>query len=334
MKAIDVDFVFSEEENAKLTTTLNQINISPYTDYGNFRVCVNEIIKSNQHILNGFSNLCFHKKKVNQYEDPYVFLKNCPVDPSLPFLDFENPVEDKRNRKKTYVAEAFLELYAQIMGQEPISYINVNDGDIFQDIHPMKKLIDSQSQKASKTIYFHKDLANHFVRPDWVNILGLRASKENEIYTSFVRNKDLLNYLDDDLHAVLREPVFFTPYDDLTLSSSNKKLGHAPNHPILGVVESYDIRFFENRTEGVTDQAKEAVEEIIKALHALKQNLHILKGDFIGSANNECLHNKEVIRIGDEAAVNNRWLMKTVNVKYLDLHKAHMCEGEIRIVNG
>ena len=311
-----------------------KISANPYTNYANFRVCINKLIENNECISDDFMKLCFHKQKMDQYKDPYVFLKNCPVDPDLPFLDFETPVDDKRNRKKTYVAEAFLELYARLMGQEPIGYINVNDGDIFQDIRPMNKLINTQSQKASKTIYFHKDLANHFVRPDWVNILGLRASKENEIYTSFVRNRDLLNYLDDKLHAVLREPIFYTPYDDLTLSSSNKKLGRAPNHPVLGGTESYDIRFFENRTEGVTDQAKEVIEEIVKVLHALKQRLHILKGDFIGSANNECIHNKEVIRIGDEAAVNNRWLMKTVNVKYLDLHKTHMREGEIRIVNG
>jgi len=334
MNSINLDYTFSNEECLKLTHELLKIGNNPYTDYASFRIYVKKIIESNKNIPRDFINLCLHKRKLDQYKDPYVFVKNCPVDPDLPFLDFDNPVEDKRNRKKTFVAEAFLELYAQLMGQEPIGYINVNDGDIFQDIHPMKKLINTQSQKASKTIYFHKDLANHFVRPDWVNILGLRASDENEIYTSFVRNRDLLNYIDDKLHAVLREPIFYTPYDDLTLSSSNKELGRAPSHPVLGGAESFDIRFFENRTEGITDHAKEAVEEIVKALHALKQRLHISKGDFIGSANNECIHNKEVIRIGDEAAVNNRWLIKTVNVKCLDLHKAHMCEGEIRIVNG
>lgn len=77
------------------------------------------------------------------------------------------------------------------MKQEPIGYTNVNDGDIFQDIHPKRDLVNSQSQKALKPIFFHKDLANHFVRPDWVNILGLRASTENEVYTSFARNKDV-----------------------------------------------------------------------------------------------------------------------------------------------
>lgn len=72
----------------------------------------------------------------------------------------------------------------------------------------------------------------------------------------------------------------------------------------------------------------------VPSLHALKCRLLILKGDFIGSANNECIHNKEVIQLRDEKAVENRWLMKTVNVKFLDTHKTHMRQGEIRIVNG
>jgi hypothetical protein len=59
----------------------------------------------------------------------------------------------------------------------------------------MQKITDTQSQKALNTIYFHKDLANHFVRLDWVNILRLRASTFNEILTSFMRNKDLLEAL-------------------------------------------------------------------------------------------------------------------------------------------
>ncbi|ELT91129.1 hypothetical protein CAPTEDRAFT_212443 [Capitella teleta] len=282
-----------------------------------------------QAISQDFKNFCFSKKYTNKYTDPYVLLKNCPVDPDLPELNVDSPVVDKRERKTTYVAEAFLLVYAELMGQQPIGYINVNDGDIFQDIHPMRSLMETQSQKASKTIYFHKDLANHFVRPDWVNILGLRASPENEIYTSFVQNKELIEALDPAILDLLRREEFHTPYDDLTLSSSNTKLGEAPNHRILGSTEIYDIRFFENRTKGINAQAQQAVDELTRTLHQLKKRLLILKGDFIGSANNECIHNKEVVRIGDEVAVTNRRLMKTVNVQSLDSHKKYMCEGEV-----
>ncbi|MBO1349884.1 MAG: hypothetical protein EBE86_022015 [Hormoscilla sp. GUM202] len=103
---------------------------------------------------------------------------------------------------------------------------------------------------------------------------------------------------------------------------------------MLGGAESYDIRFFENRTIGINKKAQEAIAEVVRALHILKKPLLILKGDFIGSANNECIHNKDVVHIGNEKAVYNRWLMKTVNVKSLDAHKTHMRNGEIRIVDG
>ena len=220
------------------------------------------------------------------------------------------------------------------MKQEPIGYINVNDGDIFQDIHPMRRLAQTQSQKALDTIYFHKDLANHFVRPDWVNILGLRASPENQILTSFVKNKDLLKALSAETKEILRQEVFYTPFDDLTTSSENKKLGRAANHRILGGATDYDFRFFENRTVGLSDQAREAVSDVLTTLHRLKQPLWIMKGDFIGSANNECVHNKEVGRIGDPDAQQNRWLMKTVNVARLDDHRQHIVDGRERIING
>ncbi len=331
---IDVDFVFSNEANDVLTRRLLKIRVNPYKDYAGFQAEVIRMIAEAGPIPDDFRNLCHAKKYVNQFESPYVLLKNCPVDPDLPILDLDSPVVDKRNRKTTYVAEAFLLLYAELMGQQPIGYINVNDGDVFQDIHPMRSLMETQSQKAAKTIFFHKDLANHFVRPDWVNILGLRASEQNEIYTSFVRNCDLLDYLDERVLKGLREERFYTPYDDLTLSSSNKKLGRAPNPQILGGATDYDIRFFENRTVGIDAESQELVDEVVRALHVLKKRLLILRGDFIGSANNECIHNKEVVRIGDEGAVTNRWLMKTVNVRSLDMHKIHMMPSEVRIVNG
>lgn len=334
MWEIKADYSFSDEANDALTRRLLGIRTNPYKNYAAFQADVLRVTAEAGPIPQDFRNLCSAKRSVDPFDDPYVLLKNCPVDPELPMLDLDNPVVDKRNRKTTYVAEAFLVLYAELMGQHPIGYINVNDGDVFQDIHPMRSMMATQSQKAAKSIFFHKDLANHFVRPDWVNILGLRASAQNQIHTSFVRNRDLLAYLDDRVLKGLREERFHTPYDDLTLSSSNKKLGPAPNHPILGGATGHDIRFFENRTVGIDAQAQELVDEVVRALHVLKKRLLILKGDFVGSANNECIHNKEVGRISDEGAVMNRWLMKTVNVRSLDMHRVHMLPSEDRIVNG
>jgi hypothetical protein len=333
MNELAVDFCFSAKDSSDLQRALMTITTIPYVRYRDFDIDVDALMQRGDVPL-ALLDCCQAMRRADSYEHPYVVLRNCPVDPALPYLDFADPVNDKRSRKTTFVAEAFLLLYAKLMGQEPIGYANVNDGDIFQDIHPKESLAESQSQKALKPIFFHKDLANHFVRPDWVNILGLRASARNQVYTSFVRNKDLLAALDDSVREALRMPEFHTPYDDLTLQGNTVALGQADVHPVLGGATPTDIRFFENRTKGLTPRATQAVEQLIVTLHRLKRRILILAGDLVGAANNDCLHNKDVGELGDPGALRHRWLMKTVNVRSLDQHARYLMAERPRVVNG
>ena len=132
----------------------------------------------------------------------------------------------------------------------------------------------------------------------------------------------------------MRRHEFHTPYDDLTTYESKVKLGEADVHPILGGATPTDIRFFENRTKGLTSQAAAAVDRLVTVLHNLKKRVLIQPGDLVGSANNDCLHNKDVGDVADPAALQNRWLIKTVNVRSLQQHAPHFMENRPRIVNG
>ncbi|KAK0674041.1 hypothetical protein QBC41DRAFT_388182 [Cercophora samala] len=331
---IPVDFIFSDKERDHLKSSLLKVTDSPYSAYPRFEEQIDHLLATGA-VADRFQKLCETKRGIDSYHDPYFLIKNCPIDDNLPHLSFQTPVADKRTLKKTFVSEGFLLLYAKLMRQEPIGYLNFNDGDIFHDVHPMQRMAKTQSQKGLDTVRFHKDLPNHFVRPDWVNLLGLRADPANRILTCFVNNKDLLASLPAETKTVLRQEAFHTPYDEMTVSSGNKKLGDAPSHRVLGGgATEYEIRFFEGRTVGLTDRARRAVDDVVAALHRLKRPLLILRGDFIGLANNECLHNKEVVRIGNADAQRSRWLMKTVNVRSLGDHGRHMVEGQVRTVNG
>lgn len=330
---MQVAFIFEDHEKKGLIDSLLEIRRNPYENYDAFS-CVVHAIATSGVVANRFADFCESRKELDLFDNPYVLMENCPLDPVVPYLDFDEPVLDKRANKKTFVAEGFLQLYAILMDQNPIGYVNVNDGDVFQDIHPKHDLADTQSQKALNAINFHKDLANHYVRPDWVNIIGMRNNRENEIVTCFVSNKDLLATLDDDTKHVLREEEFLTPYDDLTLASGNLAMGEAPKHRILGGATEYDIRFFEKRTIGLTDRARAAVEKLTKTLHDLKEPVFIDAGTFIGSANNECIHSKEIRNVANPEDVKNRWLMKTVNVALLDKHEQHMMAASRHIVAG
>ncbi|MBB5998520.1 hypothetical protein [Streptomonospora salina] len=234
--------------------------------------------------------------------------------------------------KKTFLAEGFLAVFAELAATPAIGYLNVNAGDVYQDIHPKRELQSSQSQKALNEIHFHKDLANRFVRPDQVYMVGMRNDPANAVYTTFVRNIDVTAAFTDAEIAVLRIPEFHTPFDDPTVKGGSLELGEADKHPVLS--EEHNIRIFENRTVGTTDRAKALVPKIIEVLHRCKQRVFIEPGDFVMTYNNHTVHAKEVVAVGDAEALRTRWIIKTVNVDDLDPHRPHIMPGTDHLVVG
>ena len=114
-----------------------------------------------------FAELCQQWNERDKFECPEFVLKNVPIDDYVPLLCYQSPVKSKYRLKKSIISEGFLELFSQLCEQESIGYKFVNTGDIYQDIHPMESLSKTQSQKSIINLGFHKDLANHFVRPDF-----------------------------------------------------------------------------------------------------------------------------------------------------------------------
>ena len=330
-RELPVDFSFTATERDALVKRMQGICINPYKSYSAFRHELRMLVANDQNLVR-LRDFMESRRRGSAYEKPFVFLENCPIDSALPEFSNDNPVAEKHQKKKTFVAEAFLQLYAEVAGEHPISYLNVNDGDVFQDIFPKEDLKATQSQKSLGPIYFHKDLANHYVRPDLVNILGLRSTEENEIFTTFVSNHDILNALSNSTLETLRCPWFYTPYDDLTVMTGNVNLGRASDHAV--VTRDVDFRFFENRTEGLNDAARQAVTEVKAALHAKKRRVLMRPGDFVSISNNLSLHGKEIGRIRNEPAQRLRWSIKTVNVYSIAPHLPHVVPGSDYLING
>lgn len=231
MDTIPTDFRFERAEKSRLVEAFSTLP-NPYTSYEQFAHSVKEISNSNS-VPNRFRARCEKRKTLDWADSPFFRIDNSPIDRYLPVLDPIDPVNAKRQFKTSFVAEGFLQLAALLLDQKAFSYINVNNGDIF----PMLSLENTQSQKAVGPIHFHKDLANHYVRPDWVNILGLRAGGEEKVYTCFVKNVDVFARLNPSVIADLKQCEFHTPFDDLTLNKPVKILpgtfiGSANNHTL------------------------------------------------------------------------------------------------------
>lgn len=327
---LPTNFAFAEGERATLETPFLRIDASPYSDYERFQGVVGELAATI--VPARFGEFCEEVKALDRRDEPFVLIKNCPFDQNMPIFDFDTPVESKRELKRTFVAEAFLALYALLVDTPAIGYINVNDGDVFQDIYPKRALKDTQSQKALGDIKFHKDLANHFVRPDYVNMLSMRADPRNQVYTSFVRNRQALAMLPDEIRETLRAVEYHTPYDDLTVAGGRTDVGEAPAHAVL--TDELDLRFFETRTVGLSDDAQRAVEALTRVLHELKARVLLMPGDFLSEHNNFSIHCKEIVHVEDPEALKGRWIIKTVNVDRLSDHDEHFLPGRYGIVNG
>ncbi|MGL4340201.1 MAG: hypothetical protein ACRCSP_07255 [Rhodoglobus sp.] len=324
------EFVLTASESAALKDALASTSVSPYRNYAAFTHQVADVIRSGavpQRFIEFIATLAGRDRS----SAPVVVIKNVPYDEDVPFFDYAEPVKSKYEVKTTFVAESMLSLFAQLAGTPAIGYVNVNDGDVFQDIYPKQSMASSQSQKALKEIHFHKDLANHFVRPDQVYMVGMRSHPENEVYTSFVRNIDIWPNFSEAQLEVLRGNNFYTPFDDLTVVGS-KELGEADLHPVLGPIG--DLRYFESRTCGVTEEAQALLAKLDQTLHSLKKRVFIEPGDFVITYNNFTIHAKEVVAVADEDLLRTRWIIKTVNVDSIAPHLNHLVSGTDYLVNG
>jgi L-asparagine oxygenase len=330
MKSLPVNFNFTDSECSYLKEILLSVDINPYSECGKF---INYFNKNAKNIApNRLIDEIESWSRRDLSEAPFLYIKNAPIDDNTPIFSHDDPVHEKRLLKKTFVSEGFLELFAAIRGIPSIGYKNVNDGDVYQDIYPKKDLFESQSQKALGPIRFHKDLANHFVRPDFVNILAIRSSIENEIYTTFVANAEAISSISENDLDVLKSRNFTTPFDDLSIYGAAVPLGEPEKHAV--VQPNGDFRYFETRTKGLTDQAQKSLDRLTASLHRLKCGVIMAPGDFVSIANNHSLHGKDVYDIRNPDAAKIRWSIKTVNVFSVNPHKDYLADSEYPLVVG
>ena len=87
---------------------------NPYKEYPKFRDEITGLIRNNlipKEFLNISREVLSDRKTGTTYAH---LLKDCPIDKVRPIFDHDNPVEDKYNKKKTFVGEGFLELISQL----------------------------------------------------------------------------------------------------------------------------------------------------------------------------------------------------------------------------
>lgn len=332
MQQIEYDFVFTDAERDALRAALMEIATSPYSDFETYMADISRL-RTDQRLGSRFTDFCEMSMLRDFSKHPLVVIGNAPIDPDLPRFGSADPVREKYRLKKTFVAEGFLAAYAVLTGTEIIGHLSVNGGDFFHDIYPKESMFDTQSQKTLGTLKFHRDFANHFVSPDFVNTLTLRDTPTNEVYSTFTVTVHALDELSDTDREILAQPRFYTPFDDVSTQENNLLHGRrARDHAVLNGDEG--ARVFEGRTRGLDEEAQQVLDRFIAALHTHKQMRVSKPGDSVTFSNRHVIHGREVHAINDLEGLKQRWLLKTHNVYTRQAFEEFFLGDRYGVVNG
>jgi hypothetical protein len=309
---MEPSYVFSDAERGELFAVLQGIGKSPYEDYPTFSRAVTDVIDRGE-VPAFFAQAC-ERIRTDRHSgagQAHV-LRNVPLDAEIPVLDLDDPVADKHLKKKTYIGEALLELFNQLLGTPLLSYGTRFNGDFFIDVIAINKYSGMQTGFSDSELVYHNDRTAHPVRADHISLLGMRTPDTDYIYTGFVDGRALLAELTEEHQEVLRRPYFHTPYDVFS-QDNNGALSVSDDHAILE--NEHSFRYLDTTTT-VTRQAPEAAKDALLALknalvRAEKQRHRILTGDLFTFANQDGLHSRDKMEINDPEQARQRWLLKT-----------------------
>ncbi len=306
----------NERDNDALVRNLLRISISPYQDYPAF---LREITRqaSTTDLPGALLDACehIHAERARGGQTAFL-LRNCPLDPEIPVFDQDDPVADKYRLKKTFVGEGFLALFAHLTGTPLLAYSTRNNGDFFHDVYAHNRYRNTQTQKTDGELYFHNDRTAHPVRADYLSLLGMRSDPRNLVFTSYVDGRDLLRWLTPQHQALLRQPLFSTPYDEYSRDSNSLQVDSKP-HTVLE--EAHCFRYYDTRTKPLHDApvgARDAMLALKDAIvRAPKLRVRIGVGDLFSFPNQAGLHNRDIVDVADPVQARLRWLLKTYSFR-------------------
>ena len=305
-------YTLSDDERDLLFAALKTITNNPYHDYPAFSKAVT-VLRERSLVPAGFVTACetIRREREIGVSDAHA-LRNCPLDAEIPILDHEDPLADKYAKKKTFIGETLMELFAQLVGTPLLAYASRFNGDFFTDVVAINRYSGKQTGFSDGELVYHNDRTAHRVRADFITLLGMRCPTTELVYTGFVEGRALLAHLSPEAQGVLRRPWFVTPFDVFS-KDNNRTLTVSEAHPILE--NDHSFRYLDSHTTVEPDTPVEAKDALLALKDALaraeKKRHRILVGDLFSFANQDGLHNREKIDVQDTQQAKSRWLLKT-----------------------
>jgi alpha-ketoglutarate-dependent taurine dioxygenase len=220
--------------------------------------------------------------KLDSLDTPVIH-KNIPIGeiPSTPSTPY--------TAEETEVADNMLLLIASTIGS-PVSYKQEQDGRLIQNIVPVFKTESQQISTSSKvTLQLHTETAFHPYRPDFVLLMCLRGDKT--AFTTYADISDIVECLSPAAVEELKKPQFITKVDD------SFRMHGEPDVELTKAILSEDedgfqICFDEFFMRGKTQEANDALDELIIAIAKCTQKVALEAGDVMVIDNRRTVHGR------------------------------------------
>lgn len=316
---IKLSDIESGDLHAQLRAALHPIvDLNPYRSYERLLAHIRSLVTAHKFPVLSRIGQQILRDRASGIECHYI--TNCPVDDHLPDLDGGQVLAEKTtNDSYGFSAEVLLLALSLILDNPVLAYETRNAGAFFQDVLPAEAFKGTQTQKTDSELWPHNDRTAHWIRADFLSLLGLRIPDENEVVTEFISGRDIVARLSSVERAVLSMPYFLTPFDQLSRQSNSCQI-ESPAHAILN--DNGELRYYYRRTGLIPGAPPEAAEALIvfedAVVTAPRVSVFIGTGGLLIIPNKKGLHVRRLVCVRDKRLLAKRWLLKTYNLESQD----------------
>jgi len=239
-------------------------------------------------------------------QNGYLLISGLPCDHNL--MDTPQNHIDVLNKKQTFMSEFWLSVIGSYLG-DPFGYLQESEGFLFHNIRPtLNNKLKISSESSEIFLNFHTECAFHPHMPDYLLLFCLRSDHDMKAATIFSCLSNFKNDIDDSLEQVLRKPLFKTGVD-YSFGNTNTIQGNGRIIPIVSGDKNDSIIIFDpDLMQGITEEAKLALQKLETIVNKHKQEFILKPGEMLVIDNKRALHGRTFFKALFDGK--DRWIQR------------------------
>jgi len=263
--------------------------------------------------------------QVHSNTEGILLLRGLPIDPGLDRT--RTPMDAMRSPEKTtHVSERCLAMIGSRLGHL-VSYIQEKNGDLFQNLAPVKGNEQVQSSGGSKTrLQFHRETVFHPYAPEFLLLFCLRPDHDRVAETTYASIAHALPLLSAEHRERLFQPLYRTGID-YSFGNVQMTRDNGTILPVLyGRCSDPFLNYDEDLMTAMTPEAQEALDALKEAIASVYQGLKLDVGDLLCIDNRRTVHGRSSFTPRYDGF--DRWLQRAFVVRDLGLSAVDRQPGE------